>query len=54
MPEARTGSLAWERQTGSGDDPVTVDIELGDAHTRSFVLDHDLRIPLRCPDAVTP
>lgn len=44
---SRTGSLVWERQAGTGDDPVTIDVTIGAARTASFVLDHDLRIPLR-------
>lgn len=53
VPWFRTGSLVWERQAGTGDDPVRVDVKLGDASTWSSVLDHDLRIPLRCPDPVS-
>ena len=53
VPTSRTGSLLWERQAGTGDDPVRVDPRLGDALPWSSVLDHDLLIPLRCPDPVT-
>lgn len=49
VPSSRTGSLVWERQAGTGDDPVTVDVRWGAAQTWSSVLDHDLRIPLRTP-----
>jgi hypothetical protein len=54
VPSSRTGSLLWERQAGTGDDPVTIDTTGADAHPWASALDHDLRISLRCPDTVTP
>jgi hypothetical protein len=54
VPSSRTGSLVSERQAGTGDDPVTIDATWGDAYSWSSALDHDLRIPLRCLDTITP
>jgi hypothetical protein len=54
VPSFRTGSLVWERQAGTGDDPVTVNAKWGDVYSWSSALDHDLRIPLPGPDAATP
>jgi len=53
VPSSRTGSLVWERQAGTGDDPVTIDAGWGGAISLSSALDHDLRIPLPCPGRVT-
>jgi hypothetical protein len=54
VPSSRTGSLVWERQAGTGDDPLTIDAQWGGAMALSSALDHDLRIPLPCPGTVTP
>lgn len=54
VPSSRTSSLVWERQAGTGDDPVTVNAKWGDVYPSASPLDHDLRIPLPCPATVTP
>jgi hypothetical protein len=54
VPSSRTGSLVWERQAGTGDDPVTIAATWAAADPRSSTLDHDLRVPLRWPNRVTP
>jgi len=47
VPSSRMGSLVWERQAGTGDDPVRVDVWRGSRPSQAFVLDRDLRISLR-------
>jgi hypothetical protein len=54
VPSSRTRSLVWERQAGTGDDPVTIAATWAAADPRSSTLDHDLRVPLRWPNRVTP
>jgi len=44
VPSSRMGSLVWERQAGTGNDPVLIDVWRGNIHGGSFVLDHDLHI----------
>jgi hypothetical protein len=44
VPSSRMGSLVWERQSGTGDDPVTIDVGTGNLHARAYILDHDLHI----------
>lgn len=44
VPAPATGSLVWERQAGTGNDPVIIDVWRGNIHSGAYVLDHDLHI----------
>ncbi len=45
------GELTWQRQSGTGDDPVTISVSLEESRSWSFILDRDRRFPLSGGDA---